>query len=252
MSSGDELRSRRRFLRALAQGTGLFALGGLAGKLLADRGEKYLCGYAMRDGVPCHFMYDPRTGLPEQGIPAGTSVSELPPTYVCPRCGSGRRSLVPASSVTVWQIDPRYCEQCGRCATACVLTPSAVKCVHDMRHPCGYCRICYGYVRPGYIENDEAAENQLCPTGAIQRRFIEEPFYEYTIDESKCIACGKCVNGCKLYGNGSLYLQIRRDLCLNCNDCAIARVCEGNRKHGGKTIRRIPADLQYIRKGSSG
>ena len=28
----------------------------------------------------------------------------------------------------VWQIDPFLCTQCGRCATDCVLTPSAVKC----------------------------------------------------------------------------------------------------------------------------
>ena len=37
----------------------------------------------------------------------------------------------------VWQIDPFECNQCGRCATACVLNPSAVKCVHayDL---CGY------------------------------------------------------------------------------------------------------------------
>ncbi|MCK5703721.1 MAG: hypothetical protein KAI29_21335, partial [Cyclobacteriaceae bacterium] len=28
----------------------------------------------------------------------------------------------------VWQLDPAKCVQCGRCATNCVLTPSAVKC----------------------------------------------------------------------------------------------------------------------------
>jgi len=41
----------------------------------------------------------------------------------------------------VWQLDPAKCIQCGRCADECVLTPSAVKCVHvyDM---CGYCDLC--------------------------------------------------------------------------------------------------------------
>jgi Na+-translocating ferredoxin:NAD+ oxidoreductase subunit B len=27
---------------------------------------------------------------------------------------------------TVWQLDPAKCTQCGRCATHCVLAPSAV------------------------------------------------------------------------------------------------------------------------------
>ncbi len=38
----------------------------------------------------------------------------------------------------VWQIDPFLCTQCGRCATECVLSPSAVKCVHAL-DVCGYC-----------------------------------------------------------------------------------------------------------------
>ena len=47
----------------------------------------------------------------------------------------------------VWQIDPDKCVQCGRCATACVLTPSAVKCVHAYAI-CGYCQLCTGYFEP--------------------------------------------------------------------------------------------------------
>ena len=41
----------------------------------------------------------------------------------------------------VWQIDPFKCTQCGRCATECVRSESAVKCVHayDL---CGYCDLC--------------------------------------------------------------------------------------------------------------
>ena len=41
----------------------------------------------------------------------------------------------------VWQIDPFKCTSCGRCATDCVLTPSAVKCVHAYAL-CGYCDLC--------------------------------------------------------------------------------------------------------------
>ena len=141
----------------------------------------------------------------------------------------------------VWQIDPEKCVQCGRCETACVLTPSAVKCVHNY-DMCGYCRLCGGYHDPQAETTDTAAENQLCPTGAIQRTFVEDPFYEYTIDEDLCIGCGKCVKGCALFGNGSLYLQVRHDRCVNCNVCSIARVCAGD------AFRRVPAEDPYILK----
>lgn len=142
---------------------------------------------------------------------------------------------------TVWQIDPRKCIQCGNCAVQCVRTPSAVKCAHDFGM-CGYCRICSGFFVPDAPLFDEGAENQLCPTGAIKRRFIEEPYFEYTFDKDLCIGCGQCVKGCASYGNGSLYLQIDRTLCLDCNECSISRVCEG------KAIARIPALRQYIPK----
>jgi Na+-translocating ferredoxin:NAD+ oxidoreductase subunit B len=142
----------------------------------------------------------------------------------------------------VWQIDPYKCTQCGRCATDCVLSPSAVKCVHayDL---CGYCDLCGGYYKPGVTDLDTGAEKQLCPAAAIERRFIEEPYFEYIIDEELCIGCAKCVKGCDSFGNGSLHLQIRHDLCVNCNECAIARVCPSD------AISRVPASEPYIIKG---
>jgi electron transport complex protein RnfB len=142
----------------------------------------------------------------------------------------------------VWQIDPEVCIQCGRCATECVLTPSAVKCVHAFAM-CGYCELCFGYFLPGAPELTEAAENQACPTGAIARRFVEEPYFEYTIDEELCIGCGKCVKGCNTFGNGSLFLQVRHDRCVNCNQCAIALACPAD------AFRRVPAETPYLLKG---
>lgn len=141
----------------------------------------------------------------------------------------------------VWQIDPFKCTQCGRCATECVKAVSAVKCIHayDL---CGYCDLCGGYFKPG-AKLQTGAENQLCPTGAIQRRFIEEPYFEYVIDEELCIGCAKCVKGCSSFGNGSLHLQIRHDLCLNCNQCSIASSCPSN------AISRVPASEPYLIKG---
>jgi len=146
------------------------------------------------------------------------------------------------SKDTVWQIDPAKCVQCGNCATHCVLNQSAVKCVHAY-DVCGYCQLCGGYYRPSSKILDTAAENQLCPSGAIKRTFIENPYYEYTIIEELCIGCAKCVKGCNSFGNGSLYLQIRHDRCLNCNDCSIARVCPAD------AIIRVPASQPYLLKG---
>src|SRR6185436_15728344 len=86
------------------------------------------------------------------------------------------------------------------------------------------------------------AENQLCPTAAIKRTYVEDPYYEYTIDEQLCIGCAKCVEGCNRFGNGSLFLQIRHDRCVNCNECSIARVCPGD------AFRRQPASRISLRR----
>jgi electron transport complex protein RnfB len=141
----------------------------------------------------------------------------------------------------VWQIDPFKCTQCGRCATECVKADSAVKCIHAYAL-CGYCDLCGGYFKPG-AKLQTGAENQLCPTAAIQRRFIEKPYFEYIVDEDLCIGCAKCVKGCSAFGNGSLHLQIRHDLCLTCNQCAIASVCPSD------AISRVPASEPYMIKG---
>jgi electron transport complex protein RnfB len=144
----------------------------------------------------------------------------------------------------VWQLDPDKCMACGNCATHCVLDMSAVKCVNcfDM---CGYCDICTGYFEAGYSVTDTAAENQMCPTGAVVRKFIEQKasqrFYEYTIDRPLCIGCGKCVKGCALM-NGSMCLQVEHDRCLNCNECTIATACPT------QAFYRIPAEQKEILK----
>ncbi len=145
---------------------------------------------------------------------------------------------------TRWQIDPDKCVACGNCATHCILDESAVKCfqAYDM---CGYCDLCTGYVEPEYSNIDTAAENQLCPTDAVVRTFVDkkagQSFYEYHIDEVACIGCAKCVQGCALM-NGSLYLQVMHDRCVNCNECAIAISCPVD------AYTNIPKETPYLMK----
>lgn len=141
----------------------------------------------------------------------------------------------------VWQLDPRKCIACGNCATHCVLDESAVKCVHN-HEMCGYCELCTGYFEPNPNDLNTGAENQLCPTGAIVRKLIEDPYHEYTILAELCIGCGKCVKGCSAFGNGSLYMQVQRDRCRDCNECKIAVACPA------EAFRRIPAGQAYILK----
>jgi electron transport complex protein RnfB len=150
-----------------------------------------------------------------------------------------------SSRQVVWQLDPTKCIQCGKCATSCIKTPSAVKCVH-VYSMCGYCDLCGGYFRPEVKDLTTAAENQLCPTSAIKRKFVEDPYFEYHIDEELCNGCGKCVKGCGSFGNGSLQLQIRHDLCDNCNECAIARDCPAG------AFVRVPSDIPYLLTGNEG
>ena len=138
--------------------------------------------------------------------------------------GFSYRKSIAKGAEYFWQIDPKICTFCGRCETECVLPTSAVKCVHAVR-VCGYCDLCGGYYRTNVKELNTAAENLMCPTGAIQRKFVEDPYFEYSINEDLCNGCGKCAKGCNSFGNGSLYLQVKQDLCKGCNECRISKAC---------------------------
>jgi electron transport complex protein RnfB len=159
--------------------------------------------------------------------------------------GAAWMAIHPGGQTMVWQLDPAKCQQCGRCATTCVLNPSAVKCVHSYQI-CGYCDLCGAYLQPSAKSRDTGAENELCPVGALKRTFVEEPFYQYTIDEALCVGCGKCVKGCNTFGNGSLYLQVKHDLCVGCNECSIARNCPA------EAFRQIPVPTAYLLKTHHG
>jgi rubredoxin len=45
--------------------------------------ERWIC-------TICQYVYDPATGDPDRGIPAGTSFESLPDEWCCPLCGAGK------------------------------------------------------------------------------------------------------------------------------------------------------------------
>jgi rubredoxin len=45
--------------------------------------KTYLC-------VVCGFVYDETTGLPDDGIAAGTVWADVPDAWACPECGVGK------------------------------------------------------------------------------------------------------------------------------------------------------------------
>ena len=139
-----------------------------------------------------------------------------------------------AASSTVFQVDPSLCVACDLCRTSCVLSHSAVKAVNEFTK-CGYCQLCPAY----YDVTSQPDEmglptGKVCPRDALKRRVVgkideEDPnnnYYEYTIDESLCDGCGKCIKACKPpAGNGALRLEVRYNRCLECDSCTIQIAC---------------------------
>jgi len=42
----------------------------------------------------CPYVYDPKQGDPDGGIPPGTPFSQIPADWVCPVCGASKRDFV--------------------------------------------------------------------------------------------------------------------------------------------------------------
>lgn len=129
----------------------------------------------------------------------------------------------------VWRINLEKCNFCGLCETACVRKPSAVKALNDPTK-CSYCVACYGHISDLNVSSEmiQKQGKRVCPYDAVLRKQLTggiNGYHIYSIDESKCTACGKCTKRCNELGTKSMFLIIRPDLCLGCNRCHIAAVC---------------------------
>jgi electron transport complex protein RnfB len=126
-----------------------------------------------------------------------------------------------------WRIDPSQCIACGKCGTTCVLGTSAVRCVPvSVSNPQDTnCGACY---QPRARQRSDDAENRICPTNALRRIELGSGGCAYSVDRKLCNGCGACVRQDRKSGDGSLVLEVQQDLCMHCNECAIARQCPKN------------------------
>ena len=135
------------------------------------------------------------------------------------------KSGVLAPSEGGWQIDNEACIGCGGCATECVLPKSAVVAVMN-DDICTHQADCPAFFKGGKIKWGREYEN--CPTGAFIRTDNGDGTYNYSIDEAKCIGCGRCTKLCQRKGNGALTLIIDAEKCVDCNECQIGKQCPPN------------------------
>ncbi len=50
--------------------------------------KKYVC-------VVCNYVYDPKLGMPEDGIAPGTAFEDIPDGWNCPDCGVSKADFEP-------------------------------------------------------------------------------------------------------------------------------------------------------------
>ncbi|MDH3982094.1 MAG: hypothetical protein OES84_04245 [Kiritimatiellaceae bacterium] len=148
--------------------------------------------------------------------------------------------FIPQNRRFAWQINPDKCRNCNACEIACVRKPSAAKALNDPKK-CSNCVVCYGHIKNKHIESDKIDSHgeRICPYNAVLRKNFcggIDGMYLYSHNHAKCTGCAKCVKKCNEEGTGSMFMVIRPDLCLGCNECAIAVACPHD------AVERIPRE----------
>ncbi len=139
-----------------------------------------------------------------------------------------------------WQINAEKCQQCGLCATSCVRNISAVKAINDPKK-CSNCVVCHGHITNIHIDSEKIKSegDRVCPHNAVVRKNFSggaDGLFLYSHDPALCVGCAQCVKHCTELGSRSMFLIIRPDLCLGCNECSIAVACPHD------AIERIPRE----------
>ncbi len=49
--------------------------------------KRYICDI-------CGLIYDEKLGLPDEGIPPGTRLEDIPDDWVCPDCGATKDAFI--------------------------------------------------------------------------------------------------------------------------------------------------------------
>jgi len=148
--------------------------------------------------------------------------------------------FIPQARRFAWQIDPEKCRYCGICETACVRKPSAAKALNDQKK-CSNCVVCYGHITDLRIASDKVDSDgeRICPRDAVLRKNFSggiNGMFLYSHNHADCIGCAKCVEACNVHGPKSMFMVVRPDLCLGCNECAIAVACPH------EAVERIPRE----------
>ena len=79
----------------------------------------------------------------------------------------------------------------------------------------------------------------LCPLGAIYGLFNKFSFFGVTVEDSKCIRCGKCVNHCKMD-----IRHVADHECISCGECIDVCPTQAIRFKGGK-LHLHPNEAQH-------
>lgn len=148
--------------------------------------------------------------------------------------------FIPQKRRFAWQIDPDKCLSCGTCEIACVRKPSAAKAINDPKK-CSNCVVCYGHIKNKHIASEliDSEGERICPHDAVLRKNFcggIDGMFLYSHNHANCTGCATCVKHCNEEGTGSMFMIIRPDLCLGCNECAIAVSCPHD------AIERIPRE----------